>query len=459
MESPGNSVNSSGKRIWLDVGAHLGETTFETARRNPGLTVYAFEPNLRLASQRFGLLRNFIVLPLAVSENDAFSSFYVNSCDEASSLHEFNKNGLGNWIGGDTLSVDNEVVVPTTRLDTFMNRMGITSVEYLKIDAQGGDFNVLLSAGTRLADIENITLEVAVTEEQLYKGARDRTDIVNFMASKGFTLVKESPQSFNQELNMTFTRNHPAEKSLPENTVKGQLFGDHWIDICSESAGIGGSWQGRNPDGTPNSWDMKLVEFVYSMLKDSENPTILDVGANTGTFCFLTSVLAGLTCHAFEPAPAIYALLCKNIELNGLIRRIHAYNVAVSDNEEDTILKLPVSGKDSGLACIGSPTRFSEWTEFTVPTVTIDNWVSRNRVGKINMIKIDTEGCELLVLKGALQTLKQHKPNLLVEYNAMNTSQFGYHPRQIDELLGNLGYKGYLVTNEDKFYCSWDGPC
>lgn len=467
MDDTAHNVKGINKRVWLDVGAHLGETTFETARQNADITVFAFEPNLRLASQRFGLIENFIMLPMAVSEKDSFASFYVNSCDEASSLHKFNEKGLDNWVGGNVLSVNNEVFVPTTRLDTFMDRMRIATVEYLKIDAQGGDFNVLLSAGNRLSDIDRITLEVAITDEQLYRGAKDRTEIINYMASNGFQLVHESTQTFGQEANMTFIKNSPEARSPLEkaetcdqadsdNVIKGQLFDSCWVNICKEATLIGGSWQGKNPDGTPNSWDMDLVKFVYKMLGSIDNPVMLDIGANTGTFCLLASVLKNLSCHAFEPTPTIYELLCKNVELNGLSNSITTYNMAVSDHEGDTILKLPISGKESGLACIGTPTRFAEWTEFVVPTTTIDKWVENNRPYKLDFIKIDTEGCELLILKGALRTLKQFKPHILVEYNRMNTIQFGYCPSEIDGLLAGLGYKGYMVTEEDKFYCSWD---
>ena len=49
------------------------------------------------------------------------------------------------WIGGDLLQEEREILVPTTRLDTFMQDNGIASVEFLKIDAQGADFSVIRS--------------------------------------------------------------------------------------------------------------------------------------------------------------------------------------------------------------------------------------------------------------------------------------------------------------------------
>ena len=70
--------------IWIDVGAHLGEKTFAFAQQNPALRVYAFEPNLQVALERLGRLPNFVVVPVAVSEQDGCADFYLNAFAAAS---------------------------------------------------------------------------------------------------------------------------------------------------------------------------------------------------------------------------------------------------------------------------------------------------------------------------------------------------------------------------------------
>src|SRR6266851_6233572 len=121
--------------IWIDVGAHLGEKTFTFAQENPALRVYAFEPNLQLAAQRLGRLPNFVVMPMAVSEQDGCADFYLNAFAAASSLLPFDSAGLIGWRGGEVLKVERKVVVPTIRLDTFLDLMGIADVHFLKSDA------------------------------------------------------------------------------------------------------------------------------------------------------------------------------------------------------------------------------------------------------------------------------------------------------------------------------------
>jgi len=197
---------AQGTAVWLDVGAHLGEKTYAAAEQNPNLRVYAFEPNLRVASRLMGRLLNYVVLPMAVAEQDGGASFYVNSLDVASSLLPFDPEGLKRWKGGDKLVVTDTAMVPTIRLDTFLNQVGIQTVAYLKIDAQGADLAVVRSAGERLRDINCISLEVQTTTVPLYRNASRKEDVLQFLREAGFELVGTEGQSYNQEENLTFAR-------------------------------------------------------------------------------------------------------------------------------------------------------------------------------------------------------------------------------------------------------------
>ena len=191
---------------WIDVGAHLGEASLTFARNNPGLRVFAFEPNWKLARQLIGEVPNFIVIPMAVSDRDGYADFFVNAADEASSLLPFSPDGFRHWKGGAELRVESKAVVPTIRLETFMANVGIQSVDYLKIDAQGADFSIVLSAGSRLRDIRMITLEVDVTNPRLYQGSAGRDRIAAYLKDQGYVLTEACAQSFGQEENLTFVR-------------------------------------------------------------------------------------------------------------------------------------------------------------------------------------------------------------------------------------------------------------
>ena len=218
--------------VWIDVGAHLGELTFHSARSNPSLTVYAFEPNWKLAVQRMGVLRNFVVLPMAIAEEDGCANFYINNHDESSSLLSLDPAGVRDWVGGDALREYQTIVVPTTRLDTFLNRAGIARVAYLKVDAQGADLAVVRSAGERLSDIDRITLEVAVAPRQLYLGAARKEDVMRYMAEQNFVLTSAETQTHGQEENLTFVRQ--VQKPLlasAQNPISAHHIPDRGRDI------------------------------------------------------------------------------------------------------------------------------------------------------------------------------------------------------------------------------------
>jgi len=195
--------------VWIDVGAHLGEKSLDAARRNPALTVYAFEPNLEVAARLFGVLPNFVMLPLAVCETDGATDFYLNEYEPASSVLPFNDEGKRQWVGGDQLQVKTSICVPTIRLDTFMNVAGIRRVDFLKIDAQGTDLSVVKSAGERVADIDRVELEVQVTPTELYTGAATKAAAISYMIEAGFQLVDTVRQSHGQEENLTFCQVTP----------------------------------------------------------------------------------------------------------------------------------------------------------------------------------------------------------------------------------------------------------
>jgi hypothetical protein len=106
-----------------------------------------------------------------------------------------------------------KATVGTIRLDTFLNLAGIQSVNYLKIDTQGLDLDVVRSAGNRLKDIHRICLECDVTDHPLYRGASTKTETIEFLESHGFALIDVLAQSAGQEENLTFDNKAVRGKS------------------------------------------------------------------------------------------------------------------------------------------------------------------------------------------------------------------------------------------------------
>ena len=198
------------RRIWIDVGAHLGERTLKFAQEDISLTVYAFEPNMALVHKLASTVANFIVLPLAVTERNAYTDFNLTVKDACSSVlpivaYSRRTSAELDWHMGGGLDIVRSIQVPSIRLDTFMTWAETEKVEFLKIDAQGADLSVVKSAGARLRDIEKVRLEVAIAPSP-YEGAEQQEEVFDFMNEAGFVLYRRRNQSFGQEQNLTFVR-------------------------------------------------------------------------------------------------------------------------------------------------------------------------------------------------------------------------------------------------------------
>lgn len=211
--------------VIVDVGAD-GDDYYQTARLNPTLTVYAFEPHFRkwvnvTIERQLGVLPNYIMIPMAVAEMDGFAPFNLNGPGPgepggpgdsgASSLLPFAEEGFRCWEKTDPnyrekVDTKMQVLVPTIRLDTFMKVMNLTKIDFLKVDAQGYDYYVVKSAGERLKDIKRVRLEVQITPVQLYAGAKDKAEIIAFMEENGFALVGAIEQNEGREENLHFER-------------------------------------------------------------------------------------------------------------------------------------------------------------------------------------------------------------------------------------------------------------
>jgi len=243
------------------------------------------------------------------------------------------------------------------------------------------------------------------------------------------------------------------EKALFEkNILEGILFDDKKVYIDVEATQVGGSWQGDIINGMPSAWDSNAIKFFYEESLKIENPTILDIGANTGSFSLIPIFNENAKIYSFEPMPRVFNILNRNIEINNLQEKVKCFQIALSNKNGKSTLKYPATNRDSGLAVIGTPLRFNQWHEVKVQTLTLDEFAKRKNINTVDMIKIDTEGCELFVLKGGEALIKENFPNILLEYNEQNTRQFDYEPSEILELLTSWGYKKYNKVGSEDYY-------
>lgn len=195
-----------------------------------------------------------------------------------------------------------------------------------------------------------------------------------------------------------------------------------------------------------------LEKIVFLRLV-GRGETVMDVGANLGYYTRLFSRLVGPRgrVHAFEPVPTTFALLQAGIQ-DGGHGNVVLNHCAVADEEKEVELYLP--GDDHGQAALTRHT-FGSWTtEATVRTfpsraTTLDAYAATAGLESLSFVKCDVEGAELLVLRGARETIRRFRPLLFLEVNRHWTAGFAYEPTDVAGLLEELGYSRFFLVGDD----------
>lgn len=168
-----------------------------------------------------------------------------------------------------------------------------------------------------------------------------------------------------------------------------------------------------------------------------------DIGANIGIFSLLAAS-CGAKVIAFEPSKKVYKLLRKNIEINNYQNSILTVSEAVSDRKGVTHFFETRSGNlGVGRIINFNPNDQKESYEVTINT--LEYFVKK--FGKPNVLKIDVEGAEYLILKGASNILKEMSSRILIEFHPKEIELFG---GSIDECLCILAECGYKTTQGNK---------
>jgi len=220
------------------------------------------------------------------------------------------------------------------------------------------------------------------------------------------------------------------------------------IKLHSETVRYSRLWSSGGGDSAELDDDrMSLVKVFQDLCGEYEQPFVIDVGANVGTFSLAASSHPGLRGLSFEPMSSVCNILRDNIALNNLGNKWSVIQKALSNYPGPRILKSPRKDKESGLSCIGQ-TNYSDYKEEYVDVVRLDDVAASAGISAVDIITIDTEGCELFVLIGAAETIDKHKPDLLISVNWANINQFDLYPNNLFDYLELLGYHGHWVGPE-----------
>ena len=167
---------------------------------------------------------------------------------------------------------------------------------------------------------------------------------------------------------------------------------------------------------------------------------VIDIGAHIGLVSLpLSSVIASNgSVIAFEPAEANGVYLNEHLKSNK-VTNVKVITDLVGDKELESV-EFFESHDDSGMNTISETGSRRGYEATQKRQITLDNFCKENEINP-DLIKIDTEGAEVGILKGATETLRTHKPTIYLSVHPRQIIELGSTVEMLEQLLSDLDYK------------------
>jgi FkbM family methyltransferase len=195
----------------------------------------------------------------------------------------------------------------------------------------------------------------------------------------------------------------------------------------------------------------KELKLLHRLLRPEM--VFVDVGANQGEFTLFAAkrlTLGGVL--AFEPSPGSFRHLTKNVALNRC-KNVLLHSVALGEKTATAELFTEAAGKQTsryqaneGLSSM-FPSEDRPHRVATVDVKSFDEVFRRSGFSRLDVIKIDVEGAELPVLRGAINSIREQRPLILVEISKSNFAAAGYTPVQLSDFLQAEGYQLFGISH------------
>jgi len=179
--------------------------------------------------------------------------------------------------------------------------------------------------------------------------------------------------------------------------------------------------------------ELKIIKNYINKNKNKNN-LYIDIGGHIGTTALPYSRLFKEVL-VYEPNKKNYNYLINNIKRNN-IKNVNAKNYGIFNKSMKA--KIVKHGSNSGCYYIKETDDNNLLNNDEINVVKLDDEKIET---KVDFIKIDTEGSELFVLKGAIELIKKNKPLIQIETNNCSNKYFGYDKKEIYNFMKKLNYK------------------
>jgi FkbM family methyltransferase len=417
--------------IIVDVGAHDGRFSIPFCQDINNI-VYAIEIVPELLEQiRSHRLPNLHAFCAAMGEEEGVYNFYVQKNNFTSLMVEEDYSSESQSdlekMGVKTIKAN------VTRLDDFVAQNNIAEIDLLKINAHGYELQVLKGAGEYIRCIKKIVIQVY--EEQNYENVLRKEEVVEDLTNKGFRLVYTPSLAEGVKENLEFVR-------INRYSIANQQLG--YFDVKVPYVGVL-----RTPtnDLVGQFLEQGIFEgpeqaFLWLYLRQGD--TFFDCGSHAGLF---SCIAAKRLCNngkivGFEPNPICFKLYEHNLRNVGC-DCFTAINLGLSETKGcgELLLGKPGMSAFSTFAKGAKTDNYIGQEKVLVEQLTLDDVVINLGINRVDLAKIDVEGWETFVLRGANKSIKAGKfPLLMIEFTEANAEAAGSSTRELRTIIESFGY-------------------
>ncbi len=197
----------------------------------------------------------------------------------------------------------------------------------------------------------------------------------------------------------------------------------------------------------PKDYESDNFQFLKDQSRNGS--VIIDIGAHIGLFAVRAAQIVGKggKVYAFEPTPSTFSVLKETIKINNAGDIVQPQEEAVSEKDGLTLFYISGTKGDNSNSLVGHR-RDRKQEKVEVKLVSLDSFVSKNNIRKVDLVKIDAEGVEAQVLKGAVDTLSKFKPKCILSLHPVAITANGDNLADIYDFLIRMEYKVFLDGKE-----------
>ncbi|MDJ0795475.1 MAG: FkbM family methyltransferase [Calothrix sp. MO_167.B12] len=194
----------------------------------------------------------------------------------------------------------------------------------------------------------------------------------------------------------------------------------------------------------PQEYEKNIIHIYEFLLKRDNKSVFIDVGANNGQSLLLIKSIDNQTeTHCFEPFSSLTDLLNNLCKKNKWESTVKINNFLLGDFEGMRNLYFCDGSTDTASTVQGFQSIYN--TSIPIKQITLDRYINQYNISNVSIIKIDVEGGELEVLKGAKYTLQTMKPHIIIELLYTENEEHLCRQKTLINLLKNFGYRFHQI--------------